>query len=65
MTLTVNDDNDHDPAFVSDFYRATVSEDASADTFVIQVTATDVDATAALRYVDTHENIVSYATIEV
>nr|XP_054754586.1 protocadherin Fat 4-like [Lytechinus pictus] len=63
MTLTVNDDNDHDPEFVSDFYRATVSEDASPDTFVIQVTATDVDVTADLRY-QLNDDIGSKFTID-
>lgn len=50
MTLRVDDDNDHDPVFVSDYYRATISEHASPDTFVVQVTASDIDVTADLRY---------------
>ena len=49
MVLTVLDENDNDPEFVSANYRASIVENASPDTFVLQVTATDVDATADLR----------------
>ncbi|XP_071485882.1 protocadherin Fat 4-like [Diadema antillarum] len=63
VVLTVEDDNDHDPVFASDMYRATISEDASPDTFVVQVTATDVDATSDLRY-QLNDDIGSKFTID-
>ena len=51
LTITVTDDNDNQPEFEFPHYTTTMQEGISPNSPVIQVTATDLDSSAALRYV--------------
>lgn len=49
VPIVIDDVNDHRPTFERSTYRVTISEDAAPNSEVIQLTATDGDASAKNR----------------
>ncbi|XP_022091610.1 protocadherin Fat 4-like isoform X2 [Acanthaster planci] len=50
IVITVTDDNDNPPQFELPSYTVTLQEEVGSNTPVLQVSATDADSTADLRY---------------